>query len=154
MNWSDLKAYVSWMGKKLSNIHDINSKFYWTDRSPLFIQVNNTLTGMLTIRACQNIEIFHRNFEQNLDSYTKVCNSSIHVQRWFQSRLDLICSLFAAVAILFSILGKPYFNSTSGQIGVLLTYILNLTSIFQWLLVQNCEISSLVSFWSVYKLWP
>lgn len=118
--------------------------YFFKDRSPIFVQVNNTLNGMLTIRAYKNIEVFHKEFEYHLNNYTKVCSSTINMQRWFQCRLDLIATLFATVAIFSSILGKDYFGSTSGQVGLLLTYLLNLTSLFQWLVVQNCEVSSLV----------
>lgn len=101
---------------------------------------------MHTIRACKNIEIFYKDFDEHLDNYTKVCSSTVVTSRWFQCRLDLIGTIFATITIFGSILGKNYFASTSGQIGLLLTYILNLTSLFQWLLVQNCELSSLVMF--------
>jgi len=108
---------------------------------------------MLTIRACKNNQLFCNEFDQHMNNYTKVCSSTIHVQRWFQCRLDLISALFTAVAIFGSILGRDYFGSTSGQVGLLLTYILNLTPLFRWLMVQNCEISSLVSHFStVYSV--
>lgn len=100
---------------------------------------------MLTIRACKNVDKFYKDFEEHLNNYTKVCTTSINVQRWFQFRLDLICTLFATIAIFCSIFGRDYFGSSPGQIGILLTYVLNLTSLFQWLLVQNCELSSMVN---------
>ena len=119
-------------------------------RSPISVHVNNTLDGMLTIRACKNNQLFCNEFDQHMNNYTKVCSSTIHVQRWFQCRLDLISALFAAVAIFSSILGRDYFGPTSGQVGLLLTYILNLTPLFRWLMVQNCEISSLVSHFQLH----
>ncbi len=60
----------------------------------------------MVIRACNNIEYFQNQFEHHLDEYTKINSPIVTIQRWFQSRLDLISCVFVAVVALASILGK------------------------------------------------
>ena len=76
------------------------------DRSSVFVHVNNTLNGITTIRACKNIQFFINSFESHMNDYTKVCSSTISVQRWFALRLESICFLFTTVTIFSCILGK------------------------------------------------
>ena len=61
---------------------------------------------MIIIRASRNESYFLNEFESHLDSYTRICSSSFYINRWFQSRIDLIGCLFACTAVYLSILGK------------------------------------------------
>ena len=76
------------------------------DRSPIMIHANNTLTGMITIRASRNTEILETDFDAKVNNHTKTYSALVSVQRWFQIRLDVIASTYGMIAVLSSVFGK------------------------------------------------
>ena len=114
-------------------------------RSPVLVAVTNTLMGITTIRASQKSQILKEEFQKHLDNNNRAHLMYMHVQRWFQLRLDLIACTYSAACVITSILAKTKLGLTSGQIGLLLTYCLNLTSIFQWCIRQSCEVENLMT---------
>jgi ATP-binding cassette subfamily C (CFTR/MRP) protein 4 len=114
-------------------------------RSPVLVAMTNTLLGMSTIRSSQNEQTLKQEFERHINQHNKAYYMYIHIQKWFQLRLDLIASIYSALCVVTSILAKEKLALTAGQIGLLLTYCLNLTSIFQWCIRQSCEVENLMT---------
>jgi len=137
-------------------------------RSPIFIHANSTLTGITTIRAAKKEEIFSSEFDAHQDYHTRAYFAYICIQRWFSIRLDLIVVIFVIFSVISSIIAKGinafgvffcsnFFNLLkfyykfqehmglkSGQIGLLLTYLFQLSNLFYWSIKTSCEIENMV----------
>jgi ATP-binding cassette subfamily C (CFTR/MRP) protein 4 len=134
-------------------------------RSPIFIHANSTLTGITTIRAARKEKIFASEFDAHQDYHTRAYFAYICIQRWFSIRLDLIVVVFIIFSVISSIIAKGTNLSTifsnyfpiwsyflikehmdlkSGQIGLLLTYLFQLSNLFYWSIKTSCEIENMV----------
>lgn len=60
--------------------------------------------------------------------------------RWFGFRLDMMSWLFVVVAVVASMAARDKLDA--GQIGLILLYISQLTSLFQWTVRQSAEVEN------------
>lgn len=56
-------------------------------RSPIFVHVNNTLSGMTIIRAANMEEVLNEEFFVHSDFHTRANSAFIYVNRWLGVRL-------------------------------------------------------------------
>ena len=99
-------------------------------RSPIYSQVSTTLAGLVVIRALRDGPRWRQHFEAHLAVNTRCYFAFIATARWLGFRLDLLASSFFAVALWTSVLLLRQ-TVDAGQIGLGLTYILQLIGVLQ-----------------------
>jgi len=114
-------------------------------RSPVFVHVNNTLTGLATIRASLKEDKLIQEFYAHIDRHTSSVFLSAYVNRWLGVRLDWIASVFTYISIFSFIMLKNHLNLNSGQVGIMLVYICQLIGLFQWGVRQSVEVENLMT---------
>ena len=62
-------------------------------RSPIFVHINNTLSGLSTIRAANMQKVINDEFYVHTDFHTKAFSSFIFINRWFGFRLGNLLSI-------------------------------------------------------------
>lgn len=75
-----IRNYFLASSMELKRIEGIN-------RSPIYVHVNNTLSGMTIIRAANMQEILNEEFFIHTDYHTRANSAFIYVNRWFGVRL-------------------------------------------------------------------
>ena len=68
--------------------------------------MQNTIAGLMTIRACKNEKRFIKEFENHLDNHTKTCIIYAALNRWFAFRLDVILLVYVVATTLSSVFAK------------------------------------------------
>nr|APD26522.1 ATP-binding cassette transporter subfamily C member 4 X4 protein [Brachionus koreanus] len=116
-------------------------------RSPIFVHVNNTLSGMPIIRAANMEEKLNEEFFVHTDYHTRANSAFMYVNRWLGIRLDWVASIFTYIALFSCILMKEwqFLEITSGDVGLMLVYLLQLVGLFQWTIRQSCEVENLMT---------
>nr|UOU03343.1 ATP-binding cassette subfamily C4-4-2 [Brachionus rubens] len=116
-------------------------------RSPIFVHVNNTLSGMTIIRAANMEEILNEEFYVHTDYHTRANSAFVYVNRWLGVRLDWVATIFTFIALFSCIILREWkiLNLTSGDVGLMLVYLLQLVGLFQWTVRQSCEVENLMT---------
>ena len=114
-------------------------------RSPVFVHVNNTLSGLATIRASLKQEKLLQEYYTHIDRHTSSVFLSAYVNRWLGVRLDWIATVFTYISIFSFIMLKDHLNLNSGQVGIMLVYICQLIGLFQWGVRQSVEVENLMT---------
>eukprot|EP00535_Pseudo-nitzschia_heimii_P006271 CAMPEP_0197193116 /NCGR_PEP_ID=MMETSP1423-20130617/26482_1 /TAXON_ID=476441 /ORGANISM="Pseudo-nitzschia heimii, Strain UNC1101" /LENGTH=1180 /DNA_ID=CAMNT_0042646201 /DNA_START=907 /DNA_END=4452 /DNA_ORIENTATION=+ len=111
-------------------------------RSPIFAMMNESLSGVATIRANQAKEYFMKRFENVHDIHTRTFFSFIACSRWVGFRIDTIAFLLLAFVSFFSVLFQTqgWFNVEPAILGLSMSMLLQLCSSFQWCIRQSAEI--------------
>lgn len=111
-------------------------------RSPIFAMMNESLTGVATIRANKAVTYFTKRFEELHDAHTRGFFCFIASSRWVGFRMDALAFLLLAfvcfVTVLFQTQG--WFNVGPTILGLTLSMLLQLCSGFQWCIRQSAEI--------------
>ena len=115
------------------------------NRSPIFVHVNNTLSGITIIKAANIKNILINEYNTHTDYHTRAISLFMYVNRWFAVRLDWIAVVFSYIVIFSCIFLKDYLNVNSGQIGIMLVYLCQLLNLFQWTIRQSCECENLMT---------
>ncbi|CAF0703150.1 unnamed protein product [Brachionus calyciflorus] len=116
-------------------------------RSPIYVHVNNTLSGMTIIRAANMEDILKEEFYVHTDYHSRANATFMYVNRWLGVRLDWIATIFTYIALFSCILMKELniLNVSSGDVGIMLVYLLQLVGLFQWTVRQSCEVENLMT---------
>nr|UOU03342.1 ATP-binding cassette subfamily C4-4-1 [Brachionus rubens] len=116
-------------------------------RSPIFVHVNNTLSGMTIIRAANMEEILNEEFYVHTDYHTRANGAFMYVNRWLGVRLDWVATIFTYIALFSCIFMKEWklLDVSSGDVGLMLVYLLQLVGLFQWTVRQSCEVENLMT---------
>jgi hypothetical protein len=75
-------------------------------RSPVYVCLSNTISGIAIIRASNNSSNLFEQFTLHLDNNTRATTSFLNTARWFGSRLDWIAAVYVFVTIFSCILLK------------------------------------------------
>lgn len=57
------------------------------DRSPIYVHVNNTLSGLVSIKAARMDATLNKEFFVHTDYHTRAVTTFLFINRWFGSRL-------------------------------------------------------------------
>jgi len=111
-------------------------------RSPIFAMMNESLSGIATIRANQAKNYFMKRFESVHDAHTRTFFSFIACSRWVGFRIDSIAFLLLTFVSFFSVLFQTqgWFNVEPAILGLSISMLLQLCSAFQWCIRQSAEI--------------
>ena len=96
--------------------------------------ISASLAGLVTIRSQNAISRFVQEYEALQDRHSRAYLTFIAVNRWLGVRLDLMCWAFGACTVFVAVATRSSLNP--GLIGLSLSYILQLTALFQWCVRQ------------------
>ncbi|MEW5309623.1 MAG: hypothetical protein WDW38_001500 [Sanguina aurantia] len=115
--------------------------------SPIFQHFNESLTGLITIRAFRKQHQFTKKNRDSLNHSNRAYWPIQVVNRWLSVRLELMgaCVVFLAAVTVSVVLPR-----NSGLAGLAITSALNLTGIMNWMVRQVTELE--VSMNSVERL--
>lgn len=57
------------------------------NRSPIYVHLNNTISGIFAIRACKIEDKIYQEFNTHTDYHTRAISCYIYLTRWFAIRL-------------------------------------------------------------------
>ena len=123
-------------------------------RSPIFSQFDETLTGVVTIKAYDRSVAFILQNEQKLDTNQRAFFLFNTANRWFFSfsfptyktnqhwirlgvRLEFVGAIVVSLASLFCVMERD--NIDAGSAGLSLTYALQTTALLNWLVRMYTE---------------
>jgi len=112
-------------------------------RSPIYGHVSTTLLGLPTIRAFNVQAVFTDLFFQAQDEHTKSWFTFMACAGWLGFRLELLCLAFIGFVVFICIIVAGLGPGLSGGIvGLMLTYTLNISSVFQQCVRQSTEVEN------------
>lgn len=98
-----------------------------TQRSLVYNNFNETLTGMPTIKSFKAEDDFIRKNDYFINRMNEAYYLSIATQRWLCVHLDIITSSVALIVCMLCITGQ--FNISASSTGLLLNYVLQLVGV-------------------------
>ena len=99
-------------------------------RSPIYSHFSETINGVSTIRAYGANDRFIQSSDNNVD-LNQVCYYPNAIGNcWLSVRLDFLANCIIFFAALFAVLAKH--GLEGGQIGLSLSYVLNITIVLNW----------------------
>eukprot|EP00794_Sanderia_malayensis_P020176 gene20176-22151_t len=109
-------------------------------RSPVFSHFSTTLLGLPTIRAFGVQPLFADLFFQTQDGHTKSWFAFLGCAAWLSFRLELLCLVFVAFVVFVCVAVAGIVPGLSaGAIGLILSYTLNITGVFQQCVRQSTD---------------
>lgn len=99
-------------------------------RSPLYQQFGETLSGIITIRAYRDEKRFMHDNQHRVDTYNRPFIYLWAANRWLALRVDVTGALVAFFASVFVITDR---NMDAGAAGLSLTYAITFTESVLWL---------------------
>jgi ATP-binding cassette, subfamily C (CFTR/MRP), member 1 len=95
-----------------------------TSRSPVYSNFQETLSGIISIRAFGQQERFIKINEEKVDYNQRAYYPSISSNRWLAVRLEFIGALIVFGSAVFGLLSLYYFKTQPSVIGLMLVYAL------------------------------
>ncbi|XP_035030030.2 ATP-binding cassette sub-family C member 4 isoform X2 [Hippoglossus stenolepis] len=114
-----------------------------TTRSPVFSHLSSSLQGLSTIRAFKVQERFQQMFDEYQDLHSEAWFLFLTTSRWLAVRLDGICSIFVTITAFGCIYLRD--GLEPGAVGLILSYAVTLTGMFQWGVRQSAEIENMMT---------
>ncbi|TPX68327.1 hypothetical protein SpCBS45565_g03207 [Spizellomyces sp. 'palustris'] len=127
-------AYIS-TSRQIKRIESVT-------RSPVYSNIPSTLEGLSTVRAFGAETRFANRFVDLQNDNTRMYFCFISCARWLGFRLDVGSALFLAVVAFGAVGLRDSLGLKSGVIGLLLTYVLQLTGLLQWAVRQSAEVEN------------
>ena len=109
-------------------------------RSPIYSHFGESITGVATIRAFGRERDFMRMSEEKVDTNQVAYYPSIMTNRWLAIFLEFLGNLVTLGTAMFIILRPGSFNSS--QVGLVITYSLNITQSLNWLVRITADIEN------------
>lgn len=111
-------------------------------RSPIFAHFQETLTGVSTIRAYDQIDRFLFLNRHKMDSNMAAYHPSVSSNRWLAVRLEFLGSLIILASSGLLILTLKSGHVTSGLVGLSVSYALQITQSLNWIVRMTVDIES------------
>jgi ABC-type multidrug transport system fused ATPase/permease subunit len=96
-------------------------------RSKVFNNFNEILSGMQTIQACKANDAFMKRNDDCINKMNEAYYVTISSQRWLCVNLDILAACFALIICLLCITGQ--FNISPSSTGLLLSYIIQIVGL-------------------------
>ena len=110
-------------------------------RSPVFAHFSETLGGLGTIRAYEQVDRFIDEFEKRVDANTRAYYNNKTADRWLSVRLELIGAIIGGLSAFFacnvvianrSVSGTSSTSDFASAAGLSLSYAISLTGLLNW----------------------
>ncbi|KAH9935900.1 metal resistance protein YCF1 [Epithele typhae] len=109
-------------------------------RSPIFAWFSESLSGLSTIRAFNQQQLFVANNERRVDRNQICYLPSIAVNRWLAVRLEFVGATIIFITALLSIVALVTTGVDAGLVGFVLSYALSTTGSLNWLVRSASEV--------------
>jgi ATP-binding cassette subfamily C (CFTR/MRP) protein 4 len=106
------------------------------------VHTNSSIEGLTTLRSAQKQTILSKELDDLCDEHTRAFFGFVILHRWFGSRLDFMCAIFTTVTVFGSIFLKDTLGLKSGEVGLLMVYLFQLFTTFQWVVLTVTFIDS------------
>eukprot|EP00897_Mesotaenium_endlicherianum_P000565 jgi/Mesen1/10509/ME000083S10014 len=110
-------------------------------RSPIYAHYAAAIQGLSTIRAFGVQRHFDAAFQERLDANGRAFFAWLVTSRWLAFRLDGICSVVLLLASVLAIAARRQLSPS--LVGLALTYMLQLSGMFQWAVRQSAEVENM-----------
>jgi ABC-type multidrug transport system fused ATPase/permease subunit len=112
-------------------------------KSPVFELFSSVLEGLVSVRAYSSQERFKTEFDARTDYNNRAWFAFMSLARWIGFRMDYIVAAIISAAALIAVITR---NSIDPEVVALsLTYILQMTGVFQWAVRQSAETENLMT---------
>ncbi|KAJ3021115.1 Multidrug resistance-associated protein 4 [Thoreauomyces humboldtii] len=111
-------------------------------RSPVYSNIPSTLEGLSTVRAMAQQQAFTTNFVKLQNDNTAKYFIWLSCARWLGFRLDVGSAMFLAIVAFGSVGLRGSLGLQPGVVGLLLSYVLQLTGLLQWCVRQSAEVEN------------
>ncbi|XP_038063976.1 multidrug resistance-associated protein 4-like [Patiria miniata] len=109
-------------------------------RSPVFSHNTTSFQGLSTIRAYNKQAQFIKDFNRHQDQHSEAWFAYLAANRWFGLRLDMIMVIFTGGVTFISVPLKGALDA--GLVAVILSNILSLGTIFQYVVRQSALVEN------------
>ncbi|XP_070656064.1 ATP-binding cassette sub-family C member 4-like [Bos indicus] len=113
-----------------------------TTRSPVFSHLASSLRGLWTIRAYKAEQKFQELFDAHQDLHSEAWFLLLTTSRWLAVYLDVICAIFVTVVAFGALILVETLDA--GNVGLVLSLTITLTSMFQWCVRQSAEVENMM----------
>lgn len=143
-----LFPFVAYLLVKLRNYYMATSRqikrIEATSRSPVYSTIPSTLEGLSVIRAFNAKDRFNKEFFSHQDNNTRMFFGFITSGRWLGMRLDGLVAILSAIIIFAVLLLRDSLNISPSSVGLLISYLIQMTGTLQWTVRQSSEVENLM----------
>lgn len=112
-------------------------------KSPIYAHFQESLGGIITIRAYRQQRRFALENEWRVDANLRAYFPSINANRWLAVRLEFIGSFIILAAATFAIVSVATGSGLSaGMVGLAMSYALQITTSLNWIVRQTVEVET------------
>ncbi|KAJ3322905.1 Multidrug resistance-associated protein 4 [Boothiomyces sp. JEL0866] len=115
-----------------------------TTRSPVYSSFSTTLEGLSVIRAFSAEERFKSMFFHDQNTNTRMFFTYLSTGRWLGLRLDLSSAFLTALLTFGCIYLRGPLGVSAVSLGLLLSYMMQLTGLLQWAVRQSSEVENMM----------
>ncbi|KAK7202906.1 P-loop containing nucleoside triphosphate hydrolase protein [Myxozyma melibiosi] len=115
-------------------------RFESISRSPIYAHFQESLNGVSTIRAFEEVRRFNRTNEYHIDFNNKAYHPSMIARRWLAIRIELLGSTIIFLASFLSIMAVAYGHLSSGLVGLTMSYALQTTQSMSTIVRMTVEV--------------
>ncbi|KAG9094212.1 hypothetical protein FS749_012910 [Ceratobasidium sp. UAMH 11750] len=109
-------------------------------RSSLYGHFSESLSGLATIRAYDEVGRFREENRKRMDIENRAYWLTVTNQRWLGIRLDFLGTILTFCVAILAVAAR--FSLSPSQIGVALSYILLVQQSFGWMVRQSAEVEN------------
>ncbi|KAG7759026.1 hypothetical protein KL911_000163 [Ogataea haglerorum] len=111
-------------------------------KSPIFAHFQETLSGVATVRAYDQLERFKYMNQQKMDVNMSAYHPSVSANRWLAVRLEFLGSLIILGASSLLVATLRSGRVTPGLVGLSISYALQTTQSLNWIVRMTVEIET------------
>lgn len=111
-------------------------------KSPIYAHFQESLGGLTTIRGYNQQERFVHINQARIDNNMSAYYPSVNANRWLAFRLEFIGTIIIFGAASLSILKLKVGTLTSGEIGLSMSYALQITQSLNWIVRMTVEVET------------
>ncbi|CAJ0593581.1 unnamed protein product [Cylicocyclus nassatus] len=111
-------------------------------RSPIYSHFSESVQGATTIRAFGWTDMFKKQNKEKLEAHVRCSYYSLVSSRWLSVRLELLGSTIILATALFAVISRNWGTITAGEIGLSVSYSLNITFMLNMFVRQISEVET------------
>ena len=115
-------------------------------RGPIAAMLNESLSGISTIRANSALTYFQEKFRSAHDAHGRAFFAFIGCSRWLGFRMDALMFVFLTVATFTAVVAhqQRWIDVEPGILGLAISMLIQLAGLFQWCIRQSAEVVNLM----------